>query len=167
MHHFTNFSYSYWISELFRLKKILSLKHACQQLLSPRGTRVCVSRRSYAGYWVRLTRLNRVDMGRQRGVVSVVAIAALSRALGSSTPVRLDQDRNGVWWFTSGSSTTAALTPPESNDTTPQPFVSLGVDHVMYSGDRFGPEGSPYESALQCISCKTSCPDTLDIAIAL
>jgi len=98
------------------------------------------------------------DMGRVgdafMAVAAAVAFAVASPAVVVANSVKLTKDSEGVWWFSSqhptssatGTDTTLRLTTTQPNGAKRNDdglFVSLGVDHVMYSGDRFGPEGSP------------------------
>ena len=98
------------------------------------------------------------DMGRvgdaTMAVAAAVAFAVASPAVVVANSVKLTKDSEGVWWFSSqhptnsatGTDTTLRLTTTQPNGAKRYDdglFVSLGVDHVMYSGDRFGPEGSP------------------------
>lgn len=71
---------------------------------------------------------------------------------GPQTPpyARLIQDANRTWWFEIAplQINQSTSNDPHAPDAEPTRFVSRGMDHVMYSGDRFGPEGSPYEQAV-------------------
>jgi hypothetical protein len=66
------------------------------------------------------------------GSATTTPAAAGARAVG------LQQQQNGSWWFTTRDTVQPTL------------FVSAGVDHVMWTGDDFGPpKGNEYERAVQ------------------
>eukprot|EP01043_Picozoa_sp_COSAG02_P051513 COSAG02_NODE_5431_length_4334_cov_6.607084_2_plen_1192_part_01 len=92
---------------------------------------------------------------RTRSMVQQLAcVAALltGAASGVVAPVTLQQDENHTWWF-SDTRHRSPAGPAAGGDTSfslQQSFVSAGVDHVMWTGDNFGPPSmNAYEQAVQ------------------
>lgn len=87
------------------------------------------------------------DMGRvgdaTMAVAAAVAFAVASPAVVVANSVKLTKDSEGVWWFSSQHQHHHSTDNNIAKRNDDGLFVSLGVDHVMYSGDRLGPEGSP------------------------